>query len=81
MADAAMINLMRVAFISDEHMLMHLNEVEHFHGYVIAIIFLAEKGSPGLHMLRRIAGLVPGETFSGDEKLPPNFTETTKTHD
>ena len=50
-------------------------------GYVIAIIFLAEKGSPGLHMLRRIAGLVPGETFSGDEKLPPNFTETTKTHD
>ena len=52
-----MINLMRVAHISDEHMLMHLNEVEHFHGYVIAIIFLAERGPEGMRMLRKIAGL------------------------
>jgi D-ribose pyranose/furanose isomerase RbsD len=67
MADAALINLMRVAYISDEHMLMHLNDVEHFHGYVLAITMLAEKGPKGMWHLRKIAGLpVPDEMPEGD---------------
>jgi hypothetical protein len=81
MADAAMINLMRVAHISDEHMLMHLNEVEHFHGYVIAIKFLAERGPQGLHILRRIAGLVPGESYDGSEKLPADVVKGVESHE
>jgi hypothetical protein len=61
MADAALINLVRVAYISDEHILHHLNEVEHFHGYVLAISLLAEKGPKGLWYLRKLAKLPVGE--------------------
>ena len=44
MATAALINLIRVAHISDDDMLHHLNEIGHFHAYVLAICVMAESG-------------------------------------
>jgi hypothetical protein len=67
MATAALINLVRVAHISDEHIEMHLNEVEHFHGYVLAVAMLAEKGLEGMHNLRRIAKLPVPDDPPADE--------------
>lgn len=67
LAVAALINLIRTAYISDEHIMAHLNETEHFHGYVIAIVFLADRGPEGLRMLRKIAKLsVPDKPETTD---------------
>jgi len=62
LANAALINLIRVANISDEHIMAHLAEIEHFRGYLLGVAMLAEKGGEsGLEMLRTIAQLDPKE--------------------
>lgn len=61
LATAALINLIRVAHISDDHMMSHIREVEHWHGYVLGVCMMAESGEKGLHMLRHVAGLEPDE--------------------
>jgi hypothetical protein len=61
MADAALINFIRVCAISDDHYLSHLNEIADFHGYIIAVKIFAEKDEQGMRFLRGLAGLEGGE--------------------
>lgn len=55
----ALISLIRLCHEADDQMMSNLNDVEDFHGYVIAVSFLAEQGPSGLEMLEQIAGLRP----------------------
>lgn len=64
LATAALVNLIRVAHISDDHIMGHLEEVDHFKGYIMGICALAEEGEKGLHLLRVRAGLVPDDPES-----------------
>lgn len=75
LADAALINLIRVCHISDEHILHHLNEVEHFHGYVLAVSLLAEKGPHGMWFLRKLAKLPLGEEPTDDDPTTPETAQ------
>lgn len=68
LATAALINLIRVASISDEHIMGHLSEIEHFRGYLLAVAMLAEKGGEsGLAMLRTIAQLDPPKSDDAEQ--------------
>jgi hypothetical protein len=58
LSTAALINLIRVAHISDDHMMGHLAEIGHFYGYMLAVTMLAEKPERGgMDMLRGLAEL------------------------
>ena len=54
---SALISLIRLCNEADDDMLYELNRVEEFHGYVIAVTSLAERGEKGIYVLERIAGL------------------------
>lgn len=61
LARGALITLIRTCHISDDAMLAELNDVEEFHGYVLAICMLAESKTgddSGLGILRGIAELL-----------------------
>lgn len=60
-ATGALISLIRLCHQSDDMMLHNLDSVEDFHGYVLAIVMLAEKNDSddeeGMALLEMIAGL------------------------
>jgi hypothetical protein len=70
LACSSLISLIRLCHQSDEHLLSHLNEVQHIHGYVIAVVYLAENPPEGIEMLEMIAGFRDpnGETIDSVTK-------------
>lgn len=60
-ATGALISLIRLCHESDDQMMSNLNDVEDFHGYVLAVALLAEGPDGGMEILEKIAGLRPLE--------------------
>lgn len=65
----ALISLIRLCHESDDAMMMNLNDVEDFHGYVLAVVMLAEKPG-GIEMLEKLAGLRTRETDEATAGAP-----------
>lgn len=64
----ALISLIRLCHEADDQMMLNLNEVEDFHGYVMGVVYLAERGSDGIELLEQIAGLRPWTEKEQDAK-------------